>query len=305
MVEDFSGKRLLLLATKTGYQTRAFADAAQQLGLQVVYGTDRCHVLEDPWGDQALPLHFEDPAASAQQITEFAREHAIDAIVALGDRPTPTAARASEVLGLPFHPAAAADVCRDKYRSRESLRAAGINVPAFVRVPIGPVVETGHAPSQKSLQDANLPIRGSSSRFAPELKNRETGQTPSLPELVPFPLPWVLKPLALSGSRGVIRANNLQEAEAAFGRIAAMLRSPEIRVLREETSDFIQIEQYVDGIEVAVEAVVEHGRLKLLAIFDKPDPLTGPYFEETIYVTPSRLTATAQQQIAQELERAQ
>jgi biotin carboxylase len=113
-----------------------------------------------------------------------------------------------------------------------------------------------------------------------------------------------LKPLALSGSRGVIRANNLQEAEAAFGRIAAMLRSPEIRVLREETSDFIQVEEYVDGIEVAVEAVVEHGRLKLLAIFDKPDPLTGPYFEETIYVTPSRLSATAEQLIAHELESA-
>src|SRR5437868_5845346 len=130
-------KRLLLLATKTGYQTRAFADAAQQLGLQVVYGTDRCHMLEDPWGDQALPLHFEDPAASAQQIIEFARQHPIHAIVALGDRPTPTAARASEVLGLPFHPAVAADVCRDKYRSREKLRASGLNVPAFVRLPIG------------------------------------------------------------------------------------------------------------------------------------------------------------------------
>src|SRR5205085_8930371 len=72
----------------------------------------------------------------------------------------------------------------------------------------------------------------------------------------------------------------------------------------EETSDFFQVEQYVDGIEVAVEAVVEHGILKLLAIFDKPDPLTGPYFEETIYVTPSRLSATAQQLIAHEVERA-
>src|SRR5437763_834822 len=82
-----------------------------------------------------------------------------------------------------------------------------------VRVPIGPAVETGHVPSQKPFQDTNLPAppRGSSSRVAPKLKNQETPHAASLPEIVPFPLPWVLKPLALSGSRGVIRANTLEE----------------------------------------------------------------------------------------------
>jgi hypothetical protein len=82
------------------------------------------------------------------------------------------------------------------------------------------------------------------------------------------------------------------------------LRSPEIGALREGSSEFIQIEQYVDGIEVAIEALVERGELKLLAIFDKPDPLTGPYFEETIYVTPSRLPAAVQRQIESTLRRA-
>jgi biotin carboxylase len=256
---------LLILASKLGYQTRAFADAAAELALEVAYGTDRCHQLNDPWGDRALPLHFEDPEASAAQIVEFARTTPLTGIVALGDRPTPTAARACAALGLPFHSTGAADTCRDKYSSRTVLRDAGLQVPQFVRVP---AVDAAY------LQD------------------------------VRFPFPWVLKPLSLSGSRGVIRANNLEEAQAAFDRIGAVLRSPEIGALREPSSDFIQIEQYVDGIEVAIEALVDHGELKLLAIFDKPDLLTGPYFEEIIYLTPSRLPLPVQQQIQNDLRRA-
>ncbi|MBV8207764.1 MAG: ATP-grasp domain-containing protein, partial [Acidobacteria bacterium] len=240
---------LLILASKLGYQTRAFAEAAAELGLTVAYGTDRCHVLEDPWRDRALPLRFDDPEAASLEMVEFARNNPISGVVALGDRPVPAAARACSVLGLPFHSSAAADICRDKYKSRTVLQRAGMMVPHFFRVPL----------------DAPFPATA------------------------PFAAPWVLKPLALSGSRGVIRANDEAEARRAFARIRALLRSPEVRALRETSNDFIQVEQYVEGVEVATEAVMEHGELKLLAVFDKPDPLTGPYFEETIYVTPSRL----------------
>jgi biotin carboxylase len=116
--------------------------------------------------------------------------------------------------------------------------------------------------------------------------------------------PWVLKPLALSGSRGVIRADTEEEFVRAFERIQALLGTPEVGVLREETSNFIQAESYVDGAEIAVEGIVDRGRLRILAIFDKPDPLVGPFFEETIYVTPSRLAAETQQHVLQTLERA-
>src|SRR5713101_5622535 len=126
-------KRLLLLSTTTGYQTGAFASAAKKMGLSIVFGTDRCHVLEDPWQDGALPLCFENPEESERQIVDYARKNPIDAIVALGDRPTPTAARACQALRLPYHRREAADACRDKYLSRERLKAAGLNVPAFTR----------------------------------------------------------------------------------------------------------------------------------------------------------------------------
>src|SRR3974377_2386800 len=93
-------KHLLILCTTTGYQTQAFGEAARRLGLDIVFGTDRCHVLEDPWQDGALPLRFEDPQKSAEQIVDLSRGTGIDAVVALGDRPTATAARACQALGL-------------------------------------------------------------------------------------------------------------------------------------------------------------------------------------------------------------
>ena len=107
-------------------------------------------------------------------------------------------------------------------------------------------------------------------------------------------VPRVLKPLALSASRGVIRADTPEDFVRANERIRALLKSPEVGVLREETSNFIQVETYIEGVEVAAEAIVDRGRLRVLAIFDKPDPLTGPFFEETIYVTPSRLAHETQ-----------
>ena len=259
--------RVLLLATTTGYQTQSYVEAAEKLGCEVVLGTDRCHVLEDPWRDAALPLRFEQADEAVTEIVEFARAKPLSAILAAGDRPTPTAARAAQALGLLSHPPEAADICRDKYRSRERLREAGLNVPEFTR-------------------------------FQVDADPREVltvGDTE---------FPCVLKPLALSASRGVIRANNSQEFVAAFERIRALLHSPDVGVLREDTSNFIQVETYIEGQEIAVEGIMERGRLRLLAIFDKPDPLEGPYFEETIYTTPSRLAGETQQQVVQALTRA-
>jgi formate-dependent phosphoribosylglycinamide formyltransferase (GAR transformylase) len=269
MTDVKSRQRLLLLCTTTGYQTQAFVEAAEKLGLTVIFATDRCHVLEDPWQDSALPLRFEDPEAGAQRIVEYARTNPVAALVSIGDRPTPSAARACRALGLLSHPPEAADACRDKYRSRERLRQAGLNVPGFSRFPV-------------DADPRRLAAAGA----------------------VGLASPWVLKPLALSASRGVIRADTAEEFVRGFERIRALLRTPEVGVLREETSNFIQVESYVEGAEIAVEGIVDRGRLRILAIFDKPDPLVGPYFEETIYVTPSRLAAETQQHVIQTLGRA-
>jgi biotin carboxylase len=96
-------------------------------------------------------------------------------------------------------------------------------------------------------------------------------------DLPDLPFPWVVKPLGLSGSTGVIRVDAADAAPATFERVRAIARSSTLLV-----------ETFVPGPEVAVEGLLRGGELEVLATFDKPDPLDGPYFEETIYVTPSR-----------------
>lgn len=245
-------KRVLLFTAKLGYQTRSFEDAAKKLNIQLLYVTDRCHQLDDPWEDRAIPVQFAAPAEAAQIAIEKSRHLQIDGILALGDRPAHAAAFAARSLGIAFHHPAAVEACRSKLRTREVLRDAGLPVPWFRAVALDPLPE---------------------------------------PALLGVKYPCVLKPLSLSASQGVIRANNREEFIAGSARLRKLLRSPEIQAMREPRPGEIIVEGYLAGREVAVEALMTAGNLRVLAIFDKPDPLEGPYFEETIYVTPSRLPA--------------
>lgn len=255
---DNPAKRLLLFTAKLGYQARSFEDAARKLGVQLVYVTDRCHQLEDPWGDQAIAVHFESPEKAAYAVMEVLRGQEVSGILALGDRPAAAAAYAARGLGIEYNHPAAVEACRSKLRMREVFRDAGLRVPWFRSFPINPTPE---------------------------------------PSLVGIPFPCVLKPLSLSASQGVMRANNREEFLAAASRLRRLLDSAEIRATREPSLDQMLVEGYIPGKEVAVEGVLMDGALRILAIFDKPDPLEGPYFEETIYVTPSRLPESTQIQI--------
>jgi len=248
-------KNLLILASKLGYQTRGFADAAESLGVQVHFATDRCHKLDDPWSDGAVPLHFENPQDAANEIVQRFASDPPDAILALGDRPTPTAAHAARALGIAGNAPEAVERCRSKLAQREALRAAGLPVPEFFSFALDETVEN----------------------VVTQIK-----------------FPCVVKPVSLAASQGVIRADNEKQFRAAVSRIRELLQSPEIQVTREPGLDPLLIEEYVPGREVAVEGLLDQGNFKILAIFDKPDPLEGPYFEETIYVTPSRLSGAQQ-----------
>jgi biotin carboxylase len=106
----------------------------------------------------------------------------------------------------------------------------------------------------------------------------------------------VLKPLRLSGSQGVMRADDAAELVFAIGRLTFLLQS------LYDGSEAIPylVEDYLPGVEVALEGMLDREQLHMLALFDKPDPLEGPFFEETIYVTPSRLPKETQAAIARE-----
>ena len=244
-------KRILIVAATTGYQTRRFADAAGRLGMDAVLATDRCHVLEDPWGDRAIPVRFDDPVSSAEAI---AQAGPFDGIVAVADRPTLIAALAAEKLGMPYNSPASVEAARNKFLARQRFEAAGLPVPRFFRAPLG----------------------------------EDPGRAAARAEF-----PCVLKPLGLSASRGVIRANDPAEFAAAFRRIEALLGRPEIRAMRDEQNRHIQVESFIEGQEYAIEGVLTGGRLKTLAVFEKPDPLDGPFFEETLYITPPRIEKPA------------
>jgi hypothetical protein len=253
-------KRLLLFTGKLGYQTRSFEEAALRLGVQLVYVTDRCHQLEDPWGDRAIAVHFESPEVAAYTVMEQLRGQNVGGILALGDRPAVAAAYAARGLGISYNHPAAVEACRNKLRMREIFQDAGLRVPWFRNFPINPTPE---------------------------------------PSLLGISYPCVLKPLSLSASQGVVRANNREEFLAAAARVRRLLESPEIRSTREPNLDLMLVEGYIPGREVAVEGLLSDGTLRVLAIFDKPDPLEGPYFEETIYVTPSRLPEKEQSAVEQ------
>lgn len=105
------------------------------------------------------------------------------------------------------------------------------------------------------------------------------------------PYPCVVKPINLNGSRGVMRADNPEELRAAIGRLTRLITA------ESAAPRPYLVESYLAGIEVALEGMLDSGQLTVLALFDKPDPLEGPFFEETIYVTPSRLPAATQEAI--------
>ena len=258
-------RRVLLLATTTGYQTRAFEEAAARLGIDLVYATDRCHTLDDPWQDQAIPIRFHQADVSVAAIVEAARAKAFDGLLAVGDRPTLIAAQAAQALGLPWHPPEAVTIAGNKQQTRERLRAEGLAVPWFVPGSIDA--------DPRALAD----------------------------ELT---YPCVLKPLALSGSRGVMRADNASGFVAAFERLRRLLLSLDVRAERNQAHDAILVEGFIPGREYAVEGVLHHGVFDALAIFDKPDPLDGPFFEETIYVTPSVASAEEQSAIVAAVSKA-
>ncbi len=249
---------MLLVAATTGYQTRSFTDAAKKLDIELILATDRCHVLENPWGDLAIPIRFEAPEEALTSLVKIQ----VNGVVAVGDRPAWIAALAAEQLGLPFHATAAVETASDKHLARERFRAAKMPVPDYYCIPIDEEPED--------------------SRF----------------------YPCVLKPLGLSASRGVIRADTQGEFRSAFQRIRAILHLPEIRRLHETRDQFLQVERFIPGREFALEGLVTQGELRTLAIFDKPDPLDGPYFEETIYVTPSRESAAMQSEMVEATQRA-
>jgi formate-dependent phosphoribosylglycinamide formyltransferase (GAR transformylase) len=251
--------QIILLMSALTYRAQPFREASQRLGLEVVPAIDMPQKLAEQWG-VPLGVEFGRPEKAAQALVDYAQRHPVRAIMAVDDGGGSIAAMAAEALGLPGNSPEAASASRDKYEMRRLFARAGVPSPEF-------------------------------KCYSADDDPREIAREISAQAGYPV----VLKPLLLSGSRGVIRADNPDELAAAFERILRILSSAGgARDMHK-----LLVEGYIPGLEVALEGIMIDGRLKALALFDKPDPLEGPFFEETIYVTPSRLPDRVQAQIAE------
>lgn len=257
--------RLLLLIPSSSYRTSDFLNAAERLGADVVVASNERQTLEEVVPGKSLTLDFTDPAGAAEKAAAFARDYPIDAVVATDEEATVLAAMISESLSLPHNPVAATAAAKDKERLRKILTEASVPTPA------------------SRIFSIDEP--------AAEIAKKIT-------------YPCVIKPTFLSAGRGVIRADDPKTFEAAFHRLLRLLQYPEVKRLGREAAKKILVEAFIPGEEVALEGLLQNGKLSLLALFDKPDPLNGPFFEETLYVTPSRLPAGVQKEIVASTRRA-
>ena len=253
-------RRVLLLLPTTGYRNDDFLAAADALDLEIVTAANYCHQLAPSWGFAPIQaLHFDRPEQAADTVLRHMRARP-DAVLAVDDAGSELAALLRERLGLPGNSTQAVRRVCDKLAFRRLLREGRFAVPEFHHLPTA-------------------------------MDPRE------LPPALRFPV--VVKARRLSGSRGVIRADDPEALVRAVNRVRAI----QARADRDAAALGLVVEDFIPGQEFALEGLLDGGQFTTIALFDKPDPLDGPYFEETIYVTPSRLPGQLQDRIRQEIAR--
>ena len=205
-----------------------------------------------------ITVDFAQPEQAYTTIIASIQSMHIACVLATDDSCVELCSRIAKFLGLAQNSAAAALLTRRKDLAREALSKAGCNTPEYQVVAID-----------------------------------DTG-----PASLAVGYPAVVKPLALSASRGVIRVDNDADYIAAIERIDAILESTGQQGF---TRQHLLVESYIDGDEYAIEGFIIDGKFRLLTIFDKPEPLTGPYFEETYYLTPTRLDTRQKDDLVDEI----
>jgi biotin carboxylase len=264
-------KRILLVIPSSTYRTHDFMVAAQKINTELVVAVDHRQAMSALVPDTTVALNFRKPETLAEGIRAFVSRRgfahpAFDAIIGVDDTAAYVAAILAQALHLPHNPVEAVRAARNKYFMRQKIAAAGLNYPFF-----------------QLFEAAGNPFA-----FAKRVN-----------------YPCVLKPIFLSGSRGVIRADDREAFVEAFEAVRALLNDSEVAAKAyADEANAVLVEDYVPGVEIALEGILNDGQLKTLAIFDKPDPLEGPHFVETIYVTPSRLPAYVLREVSFAAQRA-
>lgn len=254
-------QRILLISPPESYRIQPYIRAAHSLNVEVLLASEGEWAISHP--DSAginIPLHDQQRALGL--LENSAQQHHIDAVIGTDDSTLELAARLAKRIGLQQNNPTAVRLARRKDLSRSCLQQAGIPVPEFTLIDC--------------------------SAEQPVVKEPEFG------------FPCVIKPLALSASRGVIRADSVTELESGVQRC--------LNILSEQTDSYeknhLLLEEFIPGREFALEGMLGQEGLEVLAIFDKPDPLDGPYFEETYYISPARISSSERDSIIEVVNQA-
>ena len=223
--------RFLLIAQPNSYRIAPYIQAAQRMGLEVLIASRGEHSLVSEV-NAGLHIDLDDLDASLELILKHARNQPFVGVLGSDDSTVELAARVAEKLALPHNIPMAAKLTRRKDLARAHLALAGCPVPIHCLIDLN-----------KSLQK----------------------------QMAGLPWPCVIKPLNLSASKGVIRANNADEFITACERTKKIIADASDEFER----NHVLIEDYIDGIEVAFEGYLHEGQLYKLVLFDKPDPLIG------------------------------
>jgi len=242
---------VILIIPSASYRTSAFIAVVEKLDLKVLVISDKSQVFSGKYPDNLIIMNFHHWKERLVEISEWSEINGLKAVIGVDEKSIVLAANLSKYLKVEHNPVESVLLTKDKYLMRIELKKAGVNSPWFKRFSI-------HDSSNKIINEISFPC--------------------------------VIKPTFLSASQGVIRVNTKKELANGIKTLNELLSLEEIRERGGEKSDWILIEEYIPGKEFAIEGIVSEGKLKVLAVFDKPEPLEGPIFEETIFVTPTSLS---------------
>ena len=272
----------------TTYHASDFVQATERLSVAMTVGTDGQQALQEIAPGSTITLDFKDLVGASATVEEFHRRFPVDAVVATDDETTVLGATVSEALGLAHNPVEAVLLTRSKLNLRRALDDARLPSPGYQ------VVDLGSGFASRSKKERISRLDTAVQEVLKSAGNSADG----------ISFPCVLKPTFLSASRGVIRADDTDSFHQAVLRVGDILHEEFAAGGGSTESHLILVEDYVPGVEYAIEAIMANGSVYPLALFDKPDPLEGPYFEETIYVTPSRACLETQREIVTAIEKA-
>ncbi len=250
-------RRILLLIPATSYRATAFVEAARAMGVEITVGSNHKSTLAAMNPAGFLSLDIHNLPQAVETARSFAKKYPVDAVIGVDDQSVIAASAIAEELNLNHNTIISVTAARNKYIMREFLSQHNIPQPAYRKA---------------SLND-----------------DKE-----KLNEITTYPA--VVKPVALSGSRGVVKVTNRQELHEAVSLIRNII-STLVAHEKGQEAKTILIEEYIDGDEVAVDGLLIDEKLHPLVLFDKPEPLRGPFFEETMYTTPSRHSTKIQSEI--------